>query len=163
MLFGGLPGVQIGCRIARRKGLWVEFPTQLEFFNLEFICLVKNQISQDWSKCAKWGCLKAECCCSQLLNAFLNSKLSSWYLIGNIFVSSYYLTHQESHLANQARRKLDFPKVTSEVSLILLRQRYSWHLSQTMTLVQKVKEVFLPWHVLDRNLSQFPKLHLLFL
>ena len=76
--FGGLPSVRIGCKIARWKGLWVYFPTQLEFFNLEFICPVKNQISQDWSKCAKWDCLKAECCCSQLLDASLNSKLSAW-------------------------------------------------------------------------------------
>ena len=70
--FGDLPSVQIGRKIARWKACWVYFLTQLEFFNLEFIYPVKNQISQDWSKCAKWGCLKAECCCSQLLKVFLN-------------------------------------------------------------------------------------------
>jgi len=75
--FGGLPGVGIGCRIARWKGLRVYFPTQVEFFNLELIWPVKNQISQDWSKSAQWGCLKEGCCCNQLLKTFLNPKLSS--------------------------------------------------------------------------------------
>ncbi len=37
--------------------------------------------------------------------------ISCWKII----VSSYHWIHQVSHLANQARRKLDFPKVTSEV------------------------------------------------
>ena len=51
--FGGLPDVKIWHVIARWKDLGVYFPNQVEFFNLEFICLVKNQISQDLSKCAK--------------------------------------------------------------------------------------------------------------
>ena len=76
--FGGLPGVQIRRLIARWKDIGVYFPTQVELFNLNSIYPVKNQISQDWSKCTKWGCLKAECCWNQLLKVFLNSKLISW-------------------------------------------------------------------------------------
>ena len=76
--FRGLPGVQIGCKIARWKYYWVYFPTQLQFLNLEFIFPIKSPISQDWSKCVEWDCQNAYCCCSQPLKVFLNSKLSSW-------------------------------------------------------------------------------------
>jgi len=39
--FGGLPDVRIGHRIACWKVIWVYFPTQVEFFNLELICPVQ--------------------------------------------------------------------------------------------------------------------------
>ena len=42
-------------------------------------------------------------------------------------------------------------------------RRYFWHFFKTMTLVKKVKEGFLTWHGLDKNLSQFPKIHLLWI
>ncbi len=114
-IFECLPQPQIDLMIDNFKGLWVYFPTQVAFFDLELICSVNNQIAQDWSNCAKWGCIKAECCYSKLWNAFLNSKLSSWYLIGKLIVSCYHLDHQSSHLANWARRKFDFPEVAPEV------------------------------------------------
>jgi len=41
----------------------------------------------------------------------------------------------------------------------LIWRLYFCHFSKTMTLVQKV-EFFLPWHVVDKNLSQFSKIHL---
>ena len=46
---------------------------------------------------------------------------------------------------------------------ILLRQLYFWNVSKTMTLVLKVKEVFLPWHILDKIFSHFSQIHLFFL
>ena len=84
------------------------------------VTLSKSKSPKTGQNVQKWGCLKAECCCSQLLKVFLNSKLSSWQRIGNKFMSSYHLTHQASHLANQDRINLDFLKVTSEV------HQFSW-------------------------------------
>ena len=38
-----------------------------------------------------------------------------------------------------------------------------WHFYKTMTPVQKVTEVFILWHVMDKKISQFSKIHLLLL
>ena len=47
-IFWALPEAKIDLMIARWKTLSVCYPTQVEFFNLEFIFSSKTAISQDW-------------------------------------------------------------------------------------------------------------------
>ena len=47
-VFEALPEVQIKLIITRWKALSGYYPTQVEFFNLEFIFPSKNAIAQDW-------------------------------------------------------------------------------------------------------------------
>ena len=45
---------------------------------LELIWPIKCWFSQDLLKSVEWWCRNAECWCRKLLEAFLNSKLTSW-------------------------------------------------------------------------------------